>query len=185
MRDHGGGCQGAEEGEAMIETDDLILDKAVFDDWKGMYRNVWSQQESARYMAWRVTESESDARIRIRKTIDFQKNHDTYVVYEKKSGEPVGFAGVEELAPRIFQEAGICLGPKYVGKGFGKQILAGLIAYCQREFGAEEFIFSAREENAAANGLARSLGFKRISSEAKVDGRDGHGYNLVRYGLKL
>lgn len=169
----------------MIETDSLILDKAQFDDWKGMYRNVWSRPESARYMAWKVTENESDARIRIQKTIDFQKNHDTYVVYEKKGREPIGFAGVEELSPHVYQEAGICLGPEYVGKGFGKQILQGLIAHCQKEFGAEEFLYSTREENKASNALALSLGFVRISSEIKVDSKDGHSYNLLRYRLKL
>ena len=57
----------------MIETDDLILDKAVFEDWRGIYQNVWSRPESARYMLWKVTESESEARIRIRKTMEFQK----------------------------------------------------------------------------------------------------------------
>ena len=107
----------------MIETDDLILDKAVFEDWRGIYQNVWSRPESARYMLWKVTESESEARIRIRKTMEFQKNHDTYLVYEKKSGEPIGFAGVEKLSDHVYQEAGICLGPEYVGRGFGKQIL--------------------------------------------------------------
>lgn len=169
----------------MIETDDLILDKARFEDWEGIYRNVWSHPESARYMMWKVTESESDARIRIQKTIDFQKNHDTYLVYEKKSGEPIGFAGVERIADHVYQDAGICLGPKYVGKGFGKQILLGLIAYCREKFNAEEFICSAREENRASNALVRSLGFTQISSEAKVDERDGHGYKLLWYSLKF
>lgn len=138
----------------MIETDDLILDKAVFEDWRGIYQNVWSRPESARYMLWKVTESESEARIRIRKTMEFQKNHDTYLVYEKESGEPIGFAGVEKLSDHVYQEA-------------------------------EEFYYSTREENKASVGLARSLGFECISSEVKVDGRDGHSYHLLKYRLKL
>lgn len=78
-----------------------------------------------------IVTSEEDARIRIRKTITFQKEHDTYLVYEKSSGRAIGFAGVEEIEPYIYQETGICLGPDYVGKGFGKQILQGLIQYCK------------------------------------------------------
>ena len=169
----------------MIETDELILDKARFADWEGMYRNVWSHPESARYMAWKVTVSESDAKIRIQKTIEFQKNHDTYLVYEKKSGEPIGFAGVEKAEGHAYQEMGICLGPGYVGRGFGKQILQGLIDYCVKEFGAEKFFYTAREENEASKALALSMGFVRISSEIKVDSRDGHSYNLLRYCLEL
>ena len=123
----------------MIETESLILDKARFSDWIEMYRNVWSQPESARYMEWTITTSEEAAKIRIAKTIAFQKEHDTYLVYEKTSGKAIGFAGVEKIAPYIYQEAGICLGPSYVGKGFGKQILQGLIQYCTEQFGAKEF----------------------------------------------
>ena len=80
----------------MIETESLILDKAKFSDWKEMYDNVWSQPESARYMAWDITESEEKARIRIMKTIDFQKEHHTYLVYEKASGKAIWFDGVEQ-----------------------------------------------------------------------------------------
>ena len=169
----------------MIETESLILDKAKFPDWEEMYHNVWSQPESARYMDWNITTSEEAAKIRIVKTIAFQKEHDTYVVYEKSSGKAIGFAGVEKLEPCIYQEAGICLGPNYVGKGFGRQILQGLIQYCKEQFGAKEFIYSTRDENTASNRLAKSFGFLLISSAAKIDSKDGHSYNLLQYSLKL
>ena len=169
----------------MIETESLILDKARFSDWIEMYRNVWSQPESARYMEWTITTSEEAAKIRITKTIAFQKEHDTYLVYEKASGKAIGFAGVEEIGPLIYQEAGICLGPSYVGKGFGRQILQGLIRYCREEFGAKEFIYLTREENIASCRLAESSGFTRLSSVIKTDSKDGHSYNLLEYRLKL
>ena len=169
----------------MIETESLILDKAKYSDWKEMYCNVWSQSESAKYMAWNITTSEENAKIRIMKTIAFQKEHDTYLVYEKSSGKAIGFAGVEKIEPYIYQETGICLGPDYVGKGFGKQILQGLILYCKEEFSAKEFIYSTREENRASNRLAKSLGFTVISSVPKTDSKDGHSYNLLQYSLKL
>ena len=168
----------------MLQTSDLILDKAKFSDWEGMYRNVWSSPESARYMQWRVTTSESDARIRIQKTIDFQKTHDTWLVYEKATGEPIGFAGVERAGPDSYQEMGICLGPRYVGRGFGGQILDCLIAYCRAQ-GAKEFLYSAREENMASHRLAESRGFKRVSSAPGSDLRDGHPYRLICYRLRL
>ncbi len=169
----------------MIETQSLILDKAKFADWKEMYDNVWSRPESAQYMAWNITTNKEDAQIRIRKTIAFQKEHDTYLVYEKSSGRAIGFAGVEKIGSCIFQETGICLGPDYVGKGFGKQILLGLIQYCKEEFGAREFRYSAREENKAANLLAKSLGFTLIFSEHKVSSKDGCCYTLLQYSYQM
>ncbi len=169
----------------MIETESLILDKAKFSDWREMYHNVWSHPESARYMEWSITTSEEAAKIRIEKTIAFQKEHDTYLVYEKSSGKAIGFAGVERIEPHIYEEAGICLGPNYTGKGFGKQILLSLIQYCKERFDAKEFIYSARDENTASNRLAKSCGFSLISSTAKIDAKDGHHYNLLQYKLKL
>ena len=56
----------------MLETPDLILDKAKFSDWEDLYRNVWSRPESARHMLWSLTTSEEDARIRIQKTIEYR-----------------------------------------------------------------------------------------------------------------
>lgn len=49
-----------------LETDNLILKKAEFEDWKSMYRNVWSRPETAEHMAWCVTTDEEDAKARIR-----------------------------------------------------------------------------------------------------------------------
>ncbi len=169
----------------MLETQDLLLDKAKFPDWEPMYRNVWSYPESARYMMWSVTTSEEDAKVRIQKTIEFQKAHDTYLVYERKTGEAIGFAGVEKAEPGVWEEAGICLGPRYVGKGYGKQILKCLIRYCKEELGATEFRYSSWEANEASKGLAKSLGFQLIGSVEKTDGRNGQYYVLQKYFLKL
>ncbi|MGM9619489.1 MAG: GNAT family N-acetyltransferase [Oscillospiraceae bacterium] len=169
----------------MLETERLVLDKAKFSDWKAMYRNVWSRPESARYMLWKVAASEEEAKARIMKTIAFQKEHEAYLVYEKAGGQAIGFAGVKQTAPYVYQETGICLGPDYVGKGFGKEILQRLLRHCREEHGAREFIYSTRAENAASNHLALSLGFTRIASEPKTDPRDGGNYTLLTYSLTL
>mgnify|MGYP002422522293 CR=1 FL=1 len=105
----------------MIETESLILDKAKFSDWKEMYCNVWSQSESAKYMEWNITTSEENAKIRIMKTIAFQKEHDTYLVYEKSSGKAIGFAGVEKIEPYIYQEAGYVWGRIMWEKGLASR----------------------------------------------------------------
>ncbi len=169
----------------MLETKDLILDKAKFSDWEAMYQNVWCHPESAKYMLWNVTTSAENAKIRIEKTIAFQKEHDTYFVYDKVTGQAIGFAGVEELSPGVCTEVGICFGPDYVGKGYGKQVLACLMEYCKLKYGAEEFRCSAREKNIASNKVIQSFGFQLFDTETKVDDRDGKTYNLLQYQLKF
>lgn len=169
----------------MIETKDLILDKARFSDWKDMYKNVWSHPESARYMTWKVTENEEEAKEKIRKTIETQKTYDTYLVYEKSTGSAIGFAGVHELEPSVYCETGICIGPDYTGRGYGRQIVEGLIRYCREQLHAREFIYASRPGNQASIRLALSLGFTWIGSEDKVDERTGQSYSLYKYHLKL
>lgn len=168
----------------MLETKDLILDKARFEDWEAMYRNVWRHPESARYMKWRVTQREEDAPDRMRRTIEWQKIHDTYLVYLKASGQAIGFAGVERMGPTTWEEAGVCLGPDYVGRGYGKQILQCLVDYA-KSLGAEEFICYAREQNAASRALITSLGFAQAGAEEKVDERDGSTYTNLKFHRAL
>ena len=169
----------------MLETRDLILDKAGFSDWKKMYHNVWSSPECARYMAWQLTTSEDEARARMRRTLEYQKNHDAYFVYLRSTGSPIGFAGVERISPSQYGETGICLGDGYRGKGYGKQVLQCLLAYCREEPGAKEFIYTAREENEASKRLALAMGLSYVSSEVKTDIRDGRAFTLVKYRLDL
>lgn len=78
--------------QGRMEPRELLLRKAEFDDWKAMYRNVWSRPETARYMAWQVTTDEEQAKVRIRKTISHQENHDAFLVCVKRSGQAIGFA---------------------------------------------------------------------------------------------
>ena len=106
---------------------DVVLGKARLQDWEDMYRNVWSRPETARFMLWRVTKDEEAAKARMKRTIAYEKTHDTYLVYERKSGQAIGFAGIEEVSPHVFQEAGIALGPEYAGRGYGKQVLQILL----------------------------------------------------------
>lgn len=84
-----------------------------------------------------------------------------------------------------YQEAGICLGPKFVGRGYGKQIVMRLIQYCKEELGAKEWIYSTRDSNEASKGLARSLGFLLIRTEEKTDPKDGQHYIWQQYSLRL
>ncbi len=169
----------------MLETKDLILDKAKYADWESMYRNVWSQPECARYMLWNVTESEDEAKERILRTIEFQKDRDGYLVYEKASGIPIGFAGVRQASDGVWEETGICLGPAYQHKGYGKQILTCLMGYCRDCFHAHQFLYSTRAENLASCALARSLGFTLVSTEIRTDTRTGQTYTLEQHRAAL
>lgn len=168
----------------MPETKRLWIDKAKFEDWKDMYQGVWSREECARYMLWDLTKSEEDARDRIRRTIAFQQEHDAFLVYEKESGRAIGWIGVTELSPGVFEETGICLSPDCQGKGYGKEIIRWLMDFC-RERGGKELRYTARVENLPSNSLARSLGFSEYERVDRVDPRNGQSFRQINYRLAL
>ena len=167
-----------------METEDIILGKAKYEDWRSIYRNVWSRPETAEYMLWKVTADEEKARERIRRTITWQETHDAWLVYEKGSGQAVGFAGVEETEQYIYHETGIALGPEYVRMGYGKQILRLLMEYCI-SLGGQEFYYSTRAGNLASKALALSCGLAYQYSEQRTDQCSGKTYELEIYKKNL
>ena len=169
---------------AVMETRDLILRKAVYEDWKSMYCNVWSRPETARYMVWRVTADEVGAKERIERTIAWQKTHDAWLVCVKDSGEAVGFGGVKRLGPDSWGETGIALGPEYVGRGYGRQVLLMMMKYC-RSLGGREFFYSTRAANEASRALALCCGLVYGHSEQRIDPRNGEVYEAEIYRKDL
>ena len=168
----------------MIETNDLILRQAEFDDWRDMYGNVWSREETARYMLWPVTRSEEDAKDRMERTIAYQqKNPTAYIVCERTTGKAIGFAGMKEIEPGVYEDCGVALGPGYVGRGYGKQILSALVDTAFNAFGAHKFICSCRSENEASRRLQLTCGFTFSHTEDRVDPRNDTPYILEFYEL--
>ena len=102
----------------MLETKDLIIKKGEQKDQKDMYYNLWRHSESAKYMLWSVTTSEEDAQDRMARTVRFEETHPyCCLVYEKVSGQAIGFAGMEEVEEGVYEDMGVALGPEFVGKG--------------------------------------------------------------------
>lgn len=172
------------EGRARMETPDLLLRKARLEDWRDLYRNVWSRPEAARHMLWRISENEQEARERMERTAAFQQDHDVYLIIEKKSGQAIGYAGLEQIGPQSFQEAGIVIGPDFTGRGYGKQILALLLDWAAA-LGGREFFYSTRAANEASRALALCCGLVYGHSEQRIDPRNGEVYEAEIYRKDL
>ena len=168
----------------MIETKELLLRKAKFEDWREMYERVWSREETAKYMLWNVTQSEEDARLRMERTIAYQtESQFSYIVCDKAVDKGIGFAGMREIEPGIFEDTGIALGPDYVGKGYGKQVLNALVGTAFSQPGARKFICSCRAQNKASRRLQLACGFTFSHTEDREDPRTGEPYVLEFYEL--
>ena len=165
------------DNKTRLETKDLIIKKGEQKDWKDMYHNLWRHSESAKYMLWNVTTSEEDAKDRMARTIKFEETHPyTWIVYEKASRKAMGFAGMEEIECGVYEDKGVALGPEYVGRGYGKQILNKMVELARDELGAKKMLLSYREGNEASKRLQESCGFRYSHSEDRVDPRNDTPY---------
>lgn len=171
--------------DVKLETDDLVLKKAKFEDWEALYNNLWKHTESARYMLWTPTESEEEAIDRMNRTIAFQKIEKyAFLVCLRETGEPIGSAGMRDSGDGAYEEIGIALGPDYVRKGYGRQILNALTDEAKR-MGAIRFLASNRVNNEASRGLQTACGFSfDYLSEEKTDPRTGEKY-FVENHIKI
>ena len=170
----------------MPETEDLILRKAVIDDWKDMLTNIWSQPQSAKYMVWNTTDTEDAAIERMERTIAFQAvHHYHWTVVEKASGQAIGWAGMETYSDGVWGETGIAIGPAFTGKGYGKQLLNFLTDYARDNLGAKQFIACCNKDNLASKKLQLSCGFSFTHSEEVFHPRDHISYTLEHYAKEL
>ena len=165
------------------ETEHLRLGKARPEDWEAMWKNVWSRPACARYMYWDVTETEEEARDRMRRTVEYQKlRPDAWLIYEKSSGQAIGYTGLHENEPGILEEAGICIGEDWFRRGYGREILR-LLLRLARERGVKEFRAYVREDNEASRRLIRSEGLPLWKKEEITWQKDGSRVILETYRL--
>lgn len=167
----------------VLETADLFIGKASFSDWEALYRSVWSHAETARYMLWSPTASKDDARRRMERTLRYQKEQPAFTVYEKASGEAIGFAGLTEAAPGVYEDTGLALGPAFTGRGYGTQVLQALMRYAFDTLHAQTLVCGCRSANEASRRLQMRCGLRFDHAEPRTDARDGTAYTLEFYSL--
>ena len=113
-----------------------------------------------------------------------EKSIPLVTVVGKDSGTAIGFAGIIEVEAGVYEDCGVALGPEYVGKGYGKQILTALVELVFGTLSAHRFICSCRSENTASRRLQLSCGFTFSHSEERIDPRTETPYVLEFYTLE-
>ncbi len=84
-----------------IEVKDLILRQGAADDWRDLYRNLWSHEEVFRYMFKNPCPSEEQAAARTGAYAVMHEEVKTeFFAIEKASRQAIGIAGIKELKPR-------------------------------------------------------------------------------------
>lgn len=167
-----------------METKDLIIDKGKMEDAKAMHYNLWKHKESAKYVLWSVTTTIEEAENRLKRWIEWQKEHMQWLVYDKVSKEAIGYASIEEIGPNKYGDIGIAIGKEYTGKGLGSQILEFLLSYI-KNLGAKEVEYSFLSGNIASQKLAEKYGFKYVKTEKRIRNWDNKEFDELIYTLEF
>lgn len=166
----------------MLITNDLILKSGSAMDWQLMYENFWKHEEVFRYMFSRSSQSEDAAKKRTESYAQMHTQVDSeFFVYERGTNQPIGIAGIKELSPGTFTVTDIAIGPGFMGKGYGKQILNALIRFAFDERDAKELWYDCFEENTISRKLAESCGFVYAYSEEAELKKNESTVNLTYY----
>ncbi len=152
-----------------LEGEHIVLRKARETDWQSMLQNVWGDEAVYRWMLFQPTLTEAEARERCARSVRFQSENHAWFVALKDADEAIGMCAIREYEPGRWEECGICVGTKYQGKGYGKEIVALLLDLCFRKLGAEDFRYGYDFDNVKSKKLAASFGF-----------RYDHSYELTR-----
>lgn len=143
-----------------LEGEHIVLRKAKETDWQSMLANVWGDEAVYRWMLYQPTLTEAEAVERCRRSIGYQKENCAWFVALKDTDEAIGMCAVREYEPARWEEAGICIGTKHQGKGYGKEIVALLLDFVFRKTGAKDCRYGYFHDNAKSGKLAESFGFR-------------------------
>ena len=165
-----------------IETDRLILRKAKFDDLEDIYNNVWSKSELAKYMLWETTKNMEDAKIRMKKTIEYQSKNNAYFI-TLKDNKVIGFCGFKEIEKDVYEDTGLCIALEYQGLGYAKEVVRKLVDIVFNELNGKRFIYGCFRENEKSKNVCVKLGFKYLKSEDKIRDYDNYRYINDSYYL--
>lgn len=147
-----------------LEGENIILRKAKEDDLDSIWKNVWVDKSIADNMLWEITTTLEDAKLRLKRTINYQKINYAYFVCLKNTNEPIGFAGIKEIDDNIYEDADICIATKYQRKGYGKEVVKLLQKLIFEELKGERFIYGAFSSNENSKKVCKSQGFKYLNS---------------------
>ncbi len=167
-----------------IETERLILRKAEERDLDLIWSRVWRDERLAATMLWTPTLTRADAQARLARTMAYQRDNYGYFVCLKETDEPIGFGGVRELEPGVWDETGLCIAVDWQGRGCGRELLRALIGLVFDRLGGRRFLYSCFRGNTASAALCRSCGFVYTHSDPGVRERDGFAYLCDHYELQ-
>ena len=151
------------KGTQTIETERLILRRAVREDAEAMFRNWASDPEVTRFLTWPAYENVEAARFRLDIWVRGYENANFYqwMIVPKELGEPIGSISAVHQREDIGEaELGYCIGRNWWHKGIVSEALTAVIKYFFAEVGMNRIFARHDPENPHSGRVMRKCGMK-------------------------
>lgn len=168
-----------------LETKRLELKKAKAGDYKLLYKNFWSDEKAWKFMLWRPVKNLTEAKEKVKEFIVKQKSSPRFIIWEKKSNEPIGIASIILRDDGSVKDFAVGMGTAYTGQGYGYEISRALIAYSFEILEQDEIFTACMVEDKHTYALQKKLGLKErgISSKSYTRNWDGLAYSKVKFTM--
>ncbi len=175
------------KGTQTLETQRLILRKAMEEDAQAMYENWAADPEVTKFLTWPAYTSLEFAKKRIQIWIGEYKNGDNYqwMIVPKDLGQPIGSISVvakDDQAGKA--ELGYCIGRAWWHQGIMTEALQAVMDYLFDEVGLD--LLEARHDpnNPHSGAVMRKCGMNYVGRELRAHRNNQGICDLDRYALR-
>lgn len=185
-----------EQPVVILETEHLCLREMVKSDTENLYRLYQVSDVREEVAQANLSREELEKFVESYRSVRYPLyDYGMWIIEEKKMGDFVGEAGIEEDSHDrmrqsgqgemgIWLEAGYAVCPKFRGRGYAKEVLEAIVKFVRDEkesYGFERISCYIRPDNIASVQIAERCGFIR--------NRDGRRYGqkgeLVSYWIRV
>lgn len=149
------------KGTQTIETNRLLLRRALREDAEAMFRNWASDPEVTKYLTWPTYEKVETAYSILELWVSEYEKKDFYqwMIVPKSLGEPIGSISVVRQNERVAEaEIGYCIGSRWWHKGIMSEALTAVMDYLFREVGMNRISARHDPRNPHSGGVMRKCG---------------------------
>lgn len=148
-------------GTIPIETDRLLLRRAVMEDAEAMHRNWTSDAEVTKYLTWPAHASVDVTRGFIQYLLNSYEDPKNYgwVIQMKGEAEPIGMISVVDVKEEADSvHIGYCLSRSRWGQGIMTEALGAVIDFAFNTLGAQRVDSRHDPRNPASGAVMRKCG---------------------------
>jgi len=174
------------KGTQTIETDRLILRKAIREDAEPMFRNWASDPEVTRFLTWPTYETVETAYPILDMWISGYERDDFYqwMIVLKELGEPIGSISVVRQNDSIEEvEIGYCIGSRWWHRGIMSEALTAVTEYFFTEVGMNRVAARHDPNNPHSGGVMRKCGMTYEGTMRSADRNNQGICDIAQYAI--